>query len=193
MSMEQAIQEVSLEEAKDNGLYLVAGSKGGVGKSMVTMALVDLLREQGQNVFLVECDNSNPDVWKAHKDEIRCELVNLDEAEGWIRFLSLAQLRDLESNASADRASVVRTRHGRVVSLIMSLLLLLLGLPFFLDRSPANIVRDATKCLAVCGLCYISTFIAQSIRLESVSAFAAWMPIFVFGTLAMVLFDRVKT
>ena len=87
-SMQSALQEARTQ-SKRNALYLVAGSKGGVGKSMVTMALVDMLREQGHNVFLVECDNSNPDVWKAHKDEVRSELVNLDEAEGWIRLLNI--------------------------------------------------------------------------------------------------------
>jgi hypothetical protein len=112
MSMEQAFQEVGMEQAKGNGLYLVAGSKGGVGKSMVTMALVDLLREQGKNVFLVECDNSNPDVWKAHKDELRSELVNLDEAEGWIRLLNICDSnRDhvvVVNTAARNNAAVTR-------------------------------------------------------------------------------------
>lgn len=58
---------------------------------------------------------------------------------------------------------------------------------------PANILGDATKCILVCGLCYVTAFIAQSVRLENISAFTAWIPIFVFRTLAMVLFDRVRT
>jgi len=119
--------------------------------------------------------------------------IAVRQAEGWVRFLSLAQLRELGAGATADQAAIMRTRHSRVVTLITSLLLLLLGLPFFLDRSPGNIVRDATKCMVVCGMCYVLTFIAQSIRLESVTAFVAWIPILVFGPLAMVLFDRVRT
>ena len=119
--------------------------------------------------------------------------IEVRQAEGWIRFLSLSQLRELAARATADHATIMRTRHGRVVTLIMSLLLLLLGLPFFLDRSPANIVGDVTKCMVVCGLCYVMTFIAQSIRLDSVSAIVAWIPILIFGPLAMVLFDRVRT
>jgi CobQ/CobB/MinD/ParA nucleotide binding domain len=111
-SMEQAFQDAKMEDSASNGLYLVAGSKGGVGKSMVTMALVDLLREQGKNVFLVECDNSNPDVWKAHKDELRCELVNLDEAEGWIRLLNICDSnRDhvvVVNTAARNNAAVTR-------------------------------------------------------------------------------------
>ena len=51
-------------------IYWVGGSKGGVGKSMMTLATVDHLLEQRANVLLVECDTSNPDVWKAFKDQV---------------------------------------------------------------------------------------------------------------------------
>ena len=47
--------------------------------------------------------------------------------------------------------------------------------------------------MTVCGLCYVVTFVAQSIRPDTVSPLPSWIPIFVFGTLAIVLLDRVKT
>lgn len=119
--------------------------------------------------------------------------IELRQAEGWVGFLSLAQLKDLQTAPETDAAAILRTRHGRVVSLIVSLLLVMLGLPFFLDRSPGNILSDATKCVVVCGLCYVGTFVAQGIRIDSASAFMAWIPVFVFGTLAMALLDRVRT
>jgi len=40
-------------------IYLVGGSKGGVGKSMVTMALIDYLECSGESVVLIETDTSN--------------------------------------------------------------------------------------------------------------------------------------
>ena len=46
-------------------IYWIGGSKGGVGKSMMTLATLDYLLEGGAKVLLVECDTSNPDVWKA--------------------------------------------------------------------------------------------------------------------------------
>lgn len=119
--------------------------------------------------------------------------IELRQAEGWVGFLSLGQLKSMQSEPEADVRAIYRTRHGRVVTLIVSLLLVMLGLPFFLDRSPANILADSTRCVLVCGLCYVSTFVAQSLRVETASAFVAWIPVFVFGTLAMVLLDRVRT
>ncbi len=128
-----------------------------------------------------------------YKSNLGPKEIELRQAEGWIGFLSLAQLKELQNQPEADAAAILRTRHSHVVSLIVSLLLVMLGLPFFLDRSPANIIPDATKCVLVCGLCYVGTFVAQSIRIDSLSAFTAWIPVFVFGTLAMALLDRVRT
>jgi hypothetical protein len=65
------------------------GSKGGVGKSIVAMALTHLLSEKGHKVFLIDADTSNPDLLKSHGSEVSCELVNLDDADGWIRFVNI--------------------------------------------------------------------------------------------------------
>jgi hypothetical protein len=69
-------------------IYWVGGSKGGVGKSMMTVAMLDHLVERGSKVVLVECDTSNPDVWKAYRDHVETELINLDEADGWIHLVN---------------------------------------------------------------------------------------------------------
>ena len=69
-------------------ICLIGGSKGGVGKSMATMATVDYLQQQGESVLLIETDTSNPDVWKAYKDSADTALINLDEADGWLELLN---------------------------------------------------------------------------------------------------------
>ena len=74
-------------------IYLIGGSKGGVGKSLVTMATVDYLQERGESVLLIESDTSNPDVWKAYKESTETELINLDEADGWIQVTIPRQSR----------------------------------------------------------------------------------------------------
>lgn len=119
--------------------------------------------------------------------------IQVRQADSWARFLSLGQLRELASQDTPDRAGILRLRHARVVAPIVSVVLLMLGLPFFLDRSPANVLGDAGRCMIVCGLCYVAAFVSQSIRSETQPALYAWLPIFVFGTVAIVLFDRVKT
>ena len=78
-----------MAEANGAGrIYWVGGSKGGVGKSMMTVATIDMLLERGSKVLLVECDTSNPDVWKAYREQIEAVLINLDVADGWIRLVN---------------------------------------------------------------------------------------------------------
>ena len=119
--------------------------------------------------------------------------IQLRQSEGWLRFLSLKQLREVRGHGTADTMTALQTKHTRIATPIVAMILLLLGLPCFLDRSPANILRDAGRCVGLCGLCYVVTFVAQSIRPASESALPAWIPIFIFATVAMVLIDRIRT
>lgn len=128
-----------------------------------------------------------------YESDLSPEVIQLRQTEGWVRFLSVAQLDELLRSQPPDRAAIVQTKHNRIAGPIVAMVMLLLGLPFFLDRSPANLLNDAGWCMVACGLCYVSTFVAQSIRTSSESALPAWIPIFVFATLAMVLIDRIKT
>lgn len=130
---------------------------------------------------------------QVYESELDPKSIQLRQAAGWVRFLSLAQLKELESSGTADARSILQTRHARIVAPIVSLVLVLLGVPFFLDRSPANILSDAGRCMIACGMCYVVTFMASSLRLDVPTAVTAWLPIFVFGPAAIVLLDRVRT
>jgi Mrp family chromosome partitioning ATPase len=69
----------------------IGGSKGGVGKSMTTFAALDYLLSEGVRVLLVECDNANPDVYRAYKDLVPAERTDLDEADGWIHLVNVCE------------------------------------------------------------------------------------------------------
>jgi hypothetical protein len=72
-------------------IYIAGGSKGGVGKSFVSIGLLDTLRERGENVLLIESDTSNPDVWKMYQSEVKSELMDLDDADGWIDLVNVCE------------------------------------------------------------------------------------------------------
>lgn len=82
-----------MSDDKRSKIYLVGGSKGGVGKSMVTMAVVDMLAERGEKILLIESDTSNPDVWKSHKDLHESILIDLDKSDGWVELVNAANER----------------------------------------------------------------------------------------------------
>ncbi|MGF6956347.1 protein mobD [Paraburkholderia youngii] len=93
-------------------IYMVGGSKGGVGKSFVTLALVEYLRRTDVHTVLVETDTSNPDLMKAVHDEIECASWDLDEAGGWIDFVNFCDKhRDatvIVNTAARSQAGVAR-------------------------------------------------------------------------------------
>ncbi|RQS50250.1 MULTISPECIES: protein mobD [unclassified Burkholderia] len=90
-------------------IYMVGGGKGGVGKSFVTLALVDYLRWTDVNVVLVETDTSNPDVMKAVHDEIECGSCDLDDASGWIDFVNFC---DMHRDATVVVNTAARSQTG---------------------------------------------------------------------------------
>jgi hypothetical protein len=90
-------------------LYLVSGSKGGVGKSLVTLALIDYLQRHNQTPMLVETDTSNPDVMKAIQPENGCMAFDLDHADGWI---SLVNLCDEQQDKPVVVNTAARSNHG---------------------------------------------------------------------------------
>ena len=65
-------------------IYMVSGSKGGVGKSIVSMALVHYLKVRGVELLLIDADTTNPDVGKAYGKTIETAYINLDEKDGWM-------------------------------------------------------------------------------------------------------------
>ena len=96
-------------------VFLVTGGKGGVGKSVSAIALLDYFETRGRKVTLVETDTANPDVGKAYQKDVKgFSLVNLDENDGWLDLLDIieaAKTPEIVLNTAARNNEGV-TRHG---------------------------------------------------------------------------------
>jgi lipopolysaccharide export system permease protein len=122
------------------------------------------------------------------------ENIRLRQALGWQQYLSLHQLVELERKNIVSAAQIAPIRHGRVTQPIGNLLLLLLGIPFFLNRQPGSVLVAAAKCLATCGTCFMLTFLTTNVlHFNQYPAFPAWLPLMIFGPVAVICMDRVKT
>jgi hypothetical protein len=93
-----------------NPIFLVGGGKGGVGKSMLSMALLDYLRAAENAPLLIETDTSAPDVWKAYKNDVENHCIDLEQKDGWLELLDV-----LDRNA--DTATVINTKAANQVGL----------------------------------------------------------------------------
>ncbi|GHS85508.1 hypothetical protein AGMMS49957_01670 [Synergistales bacterium] len=100
-------------------IFYVGGGKGGVGKSMVSLTLVQYLIDKYKDektIHLIETDESNPDVGRVYKGIIPMTTAILDEEEkGWILMTNLIERsRDtLFVINSAARSNMGIKKNGR--------------------------------------------------------------------------------
>jgi hypothetical protein len=98
-------------------IVFVSGSKGGVGKSITSMAVLDYLIAEHRYLRLVEADTTNPDVWKSYGRAVEGEIVNLDEVDGWIHLVNLCDANPFKVmvvNTPARNNDAVR-EHGGIL------------------------------------------------------------------------------
>jgi Mrp family chromosome partitioning ATPase len=70
-------------------IILVSGSKGGVGKSLTTMALLDYYAVNHKYLKLIDADTNNPDVFRCYGSTTEGEVLDLDDVDGWIRLVNI--------------------------------------------------------------------------------------------------------
>lgn len=80
-------------EMTENPIIFVSGDKGGVGKSMVAITLVEYLRNNGTPVAVVDTDMTNPDVHDIYAKSIKSAHVNLEAKDGggWMQLVEFAE------------------------------------------------------------------------------------------------------
>jgi hypothetical protein len=92
-------------------IYITASSKGGTGKSMSALALIDALLETEEKILFIESDTANPDVYRClARDDgptsgealpgVVMQTLKLDEREGWMELVNLV-------DAHRDRVVVI--------------------------------------------------------------------------------------
>ena len=135
-------------------IYLVGGSKGGVGKSMVTLALADYLQRKSIHAVLLETDTSNPDVMKALRDEIKCAAYDLDDADGWIGFVNFCDAHRgaavIVNTAARNQTGV--TRYGGTLARTLAELERQLVVLWVINRQ-----RDSLELLHIFGQTFPDT------------------------------------
>lgn len=73
-------------------IYIIEGYKGGVGKSLVSVSLIEYHRMHNIPVAIVETDTTNPDVDAIYDGKESCLRIDLDEKDGggWMNLADFA-------------------------------------------------------------------------------------------------------
>ena len=123
------------------------------------------------------------------------EDLRLRQTTQWLAYLSTAQLNALAEHGDVNRTRVAQIKHRRFTEPIGNMVLLLLGLPFFMNRLSASMLVQGGKALLVCAVCFLVIFGGQQVAgsLDVAPSLPAWIPILVFAPVAVLLMDNVKT
>ncbi|MBN2560610.1 MAG: LptF/LptG family permease [Phycisphaerae bacterium] len=152
----------------------------------------------GSQVEAQSMDELGREPVNAYTSDLTPEELGLLQATQWTSFVSLPQLDQLQQRyAETGSTEFIKVKHKRLTTVLMNMILLCLGVPFFLNRERPSVLVAGGQCLLLCGACYVATFICQSgLDLPSLAAYPAlpaWIPVLVFGPLAVVVLDGIKT
>jgi hypothetical protein len=124
----QQSEDVDSEEDQSEGSFVtivgmnqpiifVNGSKGGVGKSLTTMALIDYLATDNKFLKLIDADVNNPDVFRCYGQTMGGEVLDMDDVDGWIKLVNLCDASPFKTvvvNTPA-QSNMAVTKHSSIL------------------------------------------------------------------------------
>jgi LPS export ABC transporter permease LptG len=121
---------------------------------------------------------------------------HLTETELDPSLLSLVKLKALYRN-EPENPRFGLLFHSRIAHPFMNFVLILLGIPFITgyEKTSKSIFFGIGASVLVCGAFYLITFLCSNLSITGNlnPVFAAWLPIFLFGSLGLFLFEGIKT
>jgi len=112
------------------------------------------------------------------------------------QLLSLRELSQLmaRGNKIVPRAELDRIRHGRFSLMVINVLILAMGLPFFLVRRPVNLLIASVKAAPLCLGAWAGSFIMMQVGGGDIPpALGAWLPTVMYLPVALFMLDRIET
>ncbi len=116
----------------------------------------------------------------------------LRQSGQWIQYMSTAEMDQLlDLRQTSDPEQVTLNRHARLADFVNNILMLLVGVPFILSRE-RNLKASAGLTVLFVGALYVFIYLSRYVGIHP-PALAAWLPILVWGPIAAVMVDMVKT
>lgn len=144
-----------------------------------------------------------PQPVEVYKSNVTPQEIELYRSGETVSLLSTARINQLlERPKSYGTVSLYRAKHMRFTQPIVNMILLLLAIACMLAREPVNVKTHAMKMLILIGACMAMYFLCyylagvppQGAKWANLwPALMAWLPVFVFGPVSIVLLDRVKS
>jgi lipopolysaccharide export system permease protein len=136
------------------------------------------------------------------KTDIGPEEIALYRNAAIVDLLSTSQINGLlQHPRNYGTVPLLRVKHSRFVQPLANIILLLLAIPCVLTREPGSLKMAVTRTVLLTGACMGSFFLSHQLAGRPPAGFSItlwpalilWLPIFIFGPLAVWQMDRVKT
>jgi len=115
----------------------------------------------------------------------------------YVRLLPVAELQKMQHNQAVPesmRAEVARTKWGRVSLLMVNVLILAMGLPYFLLRAPGNMLVQSMKAAGLCLGVWAGGMTLPELAAGTLNPVAAaWLPVVIYLPVSAVILQTVKT
>jgi lipopolysaccharide export system permease protein len=129
-----------------------------------------------------------------HTREVDFDTVT--RPNNWYQFASTYRLyQELQKPESTRLAAMAVLFHIRLTRPLLGMLLVFLGLSVILRDQNRNLIISAGSCLVLCGVFFLCSYGCKMLGENDylAPALSAWLPLLLFGPLALVFFDAVHT
>ncbi len=145
-----------------------------------------------------ESESGGFDYWKLengaiyYPTDLTISEMALQRSRQYFTYMSTRQLTALLNSGKAINPHQVQlTKNIRIADPVNNIVMLLLGLPFILSRE-RNLKASALLCVMMVGSFFAFIYICRFLMPEQ-PFWAAYMPILLFGPVAAVMLDAIKT
>lgn len=136
------------------------------------------------------------------RTSITPEEIALYRSGDFVQWLSTERINALLARPqSYGTVDLLRVKHFRFTQPLANVIILLLAVACVLTREPGQLKNGIIKSAVFTGACMASIFVAQNLAgqppnqnwTDTWPALMAWLPLIIFGPVAVWLLDRVKT
>ncbi len=125
--------------------------------------------------------------------DLKPQILLTRRATIYPRLLSMRELLAMAANRSADTDTIRRLTHGRFSMVVVSVLILVMALPFFLNREPVNLMVQALKAIVLCMSAWAAGLLVMQVGVGLNPVFSAWLPVALLLPLVAWMVSGLKT
>ncbi len=157
----------------------------------------------GRRVRKLTAGRTDPAAIDTYPGFITPEQIALARSGKFLDLLSTSRINQLLARPSGESvANLLRVKHERMARPVINVILVLLAIPAVLTREPGQLRFAVTQFGLLVGSCMGLVFLTQLFATANPlgpgwaatwPAIVAWLPIFLYGPIAVILLDGVRS